>query len=86
LLKSLPSRAVRGQRLPSIPGSVPSVSNIPSGCPFHPRCPYAFAPCPAELPPLETLAGGHVDRCHLAPEIKRELGASNLAERLGAAR
>jgi oligopeptide/dipeptide ABC transporter ATP-binding protein len=39
LLKSLPSLAQMKDRLPSIDGSVPSLTAIPSGCPFHPRCP-----------------------------------------------
>jgi oligopeptide/dipeptide ABC transporter ATP-binding protein len=39
LLASLPSLAVKGQRLSSIEGSVPALSDIPPGCPFHPRCP-----------------------------------------------
>ena len=41
LLQSLPSLQHRGNRLPAIKGTVPSLSNIPPGCPFHPRCPYA---------------------------------------------
>jgi len=41
LLDSIPSRSVRGKPLPSITGNVPSLKEIPAGCPFHPRCPYA---------------------------------------------
>jgi len=41
LLKSLPSMSMDKARLPSIEGSVPSLTEIPPGCPFHPRCPYA---------------------------------------------
>ncbi len=41
LLNSLPSLTPVGQRLPSIRGSVPSLADIPPGCPFHPRCQYA---------------------------------------------
>jgi oligopeptide/dipeptide ABC transporter ATP-binding protein len=41
LLKSLPSLALKKDRLPSIEGSVPSLTDIPQGCPFHPRCQYA---------------------------------------------
>jgi peptide/nickel transport system ATP-binding protein len=41
LLASLPSRTPVGQRLPSIPGAVPALNDIPPGCPFHPRCAYA---------------------------------------------
>jgi peptide/nickel transport system ATP-binding protein len=86
LLRSMPTIDVRLRELVAIEGTPPSLVALPGGCPFHPRCPYAFAPCPTDLPALEALAGGHLDRCHLAPEIKRELGASNLAERLSAAR
>ena len=40
LLESLPRMDKRKGRLPAIKGSVPSLSQIPLGCPFHPRCPY----------------------------------------------
>lgn len=40
LLKSLPSLNMDQAKLPSIKGSVPSLTEIPDGCPFHPRCPY----------------------------------------------
>lgn len=40
LLQSLPSHAGGQERLPSIAGSVPALSQIPPGCPFHPRCPH----------------------------------------------
>jgi oligopeptide/dipeptide ABC transporter ATP-binding protein len=53
LLKSLPSLAMEKARLPSIDGSVPSLSEIPAGCPFHPRCPHAKdGLCDAGEPPL----------------------------------
>ncbi len=41
LLASLPSLSRKGKDLPSIAGSVPSLTRIPRGCPFHPRCPFA---------------------------------------------
>jgi peptide/nickel transport system ATP-binding protein len=41
LLASLPSLTPVGQRLPSIPGAVPALGDIPAGCPFHPRCAHA---------------------------------------------
>jgi oligopeptide/dipeptide ABC transporter ATP-binding protein len=41
LLASLPSLTPVGERLPSIRGSVPALSDVPPGCPFHPRCDYA---------------------------------------------
>jgi len=42
LLGSLPSLSRHRERLVSIPGSVPSLWEVPSGCPFHPRCSYAI--------------------------------------------
>ena len=42
LLASLPHRSKRGQRLYSIPGSVPNPAYKPKGCPFHPRCSHAI--------------------------------------------
>ncbi|RZU75929.1 peptide/nickel transport system ATP-binding protein [Micromonospora kangleipakensis] len=52
LLHSFP--ALRGPRreLTGIPGSPPDLRAMPTGCAFHPRCPRAFAPCDAEVPPL----------------------------------
>ena len=45
LLASMPSRAMRGQRLVSIGGSVPNPLRMPPGCPFQPRCPHAMPVC-----------------------------------------
>jgi peptide/nickel transport system ATP-binding protein len=86
LLRSMPTIELRLDELVAIEGAPPSLVALPSGCPFHPRCPYRFAPCVTDLPKLEPLSGGHLDRCHLSPGIKREAGAANLAERLGAVR
>ena len=51
-----------------LPGDVPSPEYPPPGCPFHPRCPEAFGPCPLDAPAF-TEAGrggeGHKVRCHL---------------------
>ncbi|MBL8861452.1 MAG: ABC transporter ATP-binding protein [Planctomycetes bacterium] len=52
LLRSLPARARRGQRLATIPGSPPSLAARPAGCPFHPRCGLARPLCTAAIPPL----------------------------------
>jgi peptide/nickel transport system ATP-binding protein len=50
-------------------GDVPSPSNPPSGCKFHPRCPYAEAICSEEVPPLKEVAPGHVSACHFSDRL-----------------
>ena len=71
LLASLPSLSGHHERLPSIEGSVPSLTEIPPGCPFHPRCPYAQAGrCDVGGPPaLREIAEGHTVACVRAEEI-----------------
>ncbi len=65
LLQSLPSLALAKERLPSIRGSVPSLTDIPPGCPFHPRCPYAQPGlCDVGGPPSpEQVGDGHHVAC-----------------------
>ena len=46
-------------------GSVPSALNPPSGCAFHPRCPYAMPRCSAERPELKTVRPDRRVACHL---------------------
>jgi len=68
LLHSLPRRAPRDrrQRLVAIPGMVPQLSHLPSGCTFHPRCAVAIARCAGEEPELKPLAPAHAARCWVA--------------------
>lgn len=65
LLKSLPSMAMNKDRLPSIKGSIPSLTELPAGCPFHPRCPFAQeGRCDqGDRPPLESLSDDHSAAC-----------------------
>ena len=63
LLRAFPSLRGPKEPLASIPGDPPDLSNPPSGCPFHPRCPEAFEACPQLLPPLEERAPAHRDAC-----------------------
>jgi len=71
LLQSLPSLQHRGDRLPAIKGSVPSLTNIPPGCPFHPRCPHAvLGRCDVgDRPALRTFTGGRQAACIRVEEI-----------------
>lgn len=55
-----------------IVGEVPSALGIPSGCSFHPRCPYAMDVCTRVTPSLAEIGGGRWASCHLYPDhIKR---------------
>jgi peptide/nickel transport system ATP-binding protein len=66
LLASLPSvEGDRRERLPAIPGNVPSIFNLPAGCKFETRCPYRFDKCILIEPQLIESAPGHWVRCHL---------------------
>jgi oligopeptide transport system ATP-binding protein len=49
-----------------LPGDVPSPIHPPAGCPFHPRCPIAEAPCKTEVPVLRDLEKNHFAACHFA--------------------
>jgi len=64
----------KADRLHSIEGAPPSLINLPQGCKFRPRCPHAFEKC-WEEPPLENRVEqpGHLDRCWLPVEVKRDL-------------
>ncbi|KKB12402.1 peptide ABC transporter ATP-binding protein [Devosia geojensis] len=50
-------------------GEVADPSNVPKGCAFHPRCPYAVDHCRQVEPKLETLGDGRQVRCHRAHEL-----------------
>lgn len=65
LMKSLPGMRDRQERLYNIRGMVPSLSNMPRGCRFSPRCDRACDRCRTEAPPLIDLGGGHKARCFL---------------------
>ena len=65
LLASIPGiHKDKSERLQSIPGSPPDMTNPPAGCPFAPRCPYARNVCAAQCPPY-VQAGGHRAMCWL---------------------
>ena len=52
-------------------GNIPSPTDIPAGCPFHPRCSRAICGlCDQKTPPLEEKAPGHLCACHLYPTCR----------------
>jgi oligopeptide/dipeptide ABC transporter ATP-binding protein len=64
LLRAIPTLATdRSLPLATIEGTVPSVAQLPAGCPFEPRCQYRIPACAAELPPLVEVSSGHWARC-----------------------
>ncbi|MHA6730835.1 ABC transporter ATP-binding protein [Devosia sp. A369] len=52
-----------GTPLPTIAGAVPSLANLPPGCSFAPRCPYAIDACAVAVPPLADTGNGQLSRC-----------------------
>ena len=62
LLDSLPSIAAPGEDLRQIPGSTPSLANLPEGCAFAPRCNFADAAC--NTAPATRRAASRAVRCH----------------------
>jgi peptide/nickel transport system ATP-binding protein len=71
LLQSVPVPG-RRERLTPITGQPPSLVNPPPGCPFNPRCPYAFDRCVEETPPLRSvfLSPTHVSACWLPTDVE----------------
>ncbi len=65
LLDSLPRHDVseKGDLCP-ITGQPPSLIDIPTGCAFHPRCPYAQDICRTDVPELREIGPGHSAACH----------------------
>lgn len=66
LLQAMPTMTTaKGQRLLEIKGQVPNLANLPSGCPFHPRCPSAVDECSTRVPPRIVADEGRCVQCLL---------------------
>ena len=63
LFNSIPSLDKDTERLQPIQGLMPDPANLPTGCHFHPRCPYAVDACAQEHPGMVEIAPGHLCRC-----------------------
>ena len=67
LLESIPTVSAQQKVLRMIPGSPPDLTQLPTGCPFHPRCPFAFQRCTTEEPMLRKTGDEALAACHLLP-------------------
>ena len=84
LLRSLPRLDRQAGRLAPIPGQPPSPDSIPSGCPFHPRCPIGVGRerCRSEEPALRAVEPASIAACHFTDEVETLLAES--VEEIGA--
>jgi oligopeptide/dipeptide ABC transporter ATP-binding protein len=72
LLACRPRISEYGQKVLPIPGNVPELTNLPSGCAFAPRCPHARPACEAgPIPLMQTEAGGF-NRCLIPVDYRRD--------------
>ncbi|OEV05551.1 ABC transporter ATP-binding protein [Streptomyces oceani] len=76
----------RTDRLNPVQGSPPSLINIPDGCAFHPRCPYADVPkgdvTRTERPELREVGSGHFSACHLPREDRERIWNEEIKPKL----
>jgi peptide/nickel transport system ATP-binding protein len=87
LLGSMP-RIDREQteRLTPVKGAPPSLINLPSGCAFNPRCPYADVPkdniTRTERPELREIGSGHYSACHMSADERERIWTEEIAPKL----
>jgi oligopeptide transport system ATP-binding protein len=68
LLRAIPRVDQLGEELATIPGAPPNMMRAPKGCPFAPRCDYAFDLCSQSLSPLTEFAPGRLRACNRTVE------------------
>jgi oligopeptide/dipeptide ABC transporter ATP-binding protein len=71
LLDSMPRVDSKGEELYAIKGLPPSLTDLPTGCSFSPRCPHAKDLCFQDIPLSEGIAPGHDAACHFWREVAR---------------
>ncbi len=74
LVASLPRIGDMRQR-PALEGRPPNLSDPPTGCRFHPRCPLAIEKCKSEVPPLVTIGEEHRSACWRTEDVRPVLDA-----------
>ncbi|TBR41759.1 ABC transporter ATP-binding protein [Marinomonas agarivorans] len=78
LLNALPQMTLAGHKLNQIPGSMPSLSDRPNGCAFHPRCQYAIEKCQIKQPNY-IYSGISTVACHVLEDMISETSSSDSA-------
>jgi peptide/nickel transport system ATP-binding protein len=76
LLRSTPSITGPRRKLSPLEGEPPDLFRPPTGCRFHPRCPFATEVCSTDEPPLADIGGGHKVACwhhDQVPELEEHL-------------
>ena len=74
LLRSIPRLDAEDKEpLHPIRGLPPSLINVPTGCAFHPRCPYVMDVCRSDVPALLPVDGHHASACHLSLADKQRI-------------
>lgn len=78
LIRAVPTVTGGFEELISIPGSPPDLINLPSGCPFHPRCSFASDKCQQADPPLEQVGPKQFAACWHWQDVEAELAQKPL--------
>lgn len=78
LIRAVPTVTGGFEELSSIPGSPPDLIKLPSGCKFHPRCPFATEQCKQQEPDLQVVGEQHAAACWHWQEVEQEIERSSL--------
>lgn len=78
LIRAVPTVTGGFEELSSIPGSPPDLIHLPSGCKFHPRCPFATDKCKQQEPELQSVGDQHEAACWHWQEVEKEIERSSL--------
>ena len=79
LFDSLPDINNRHEELKPIKGLIPDPTNLPCGCPFHPRCNYAKECCRKEPPGRKWVSDTHYICCHLYEDVYKRQDTASMA-------
>lgn len=73
LFDALPDIDSRRSELKPIKGLTPDPTNLPPGCPFHPRCDYAMDTCSETIPEIKWVSSTHCVQCHLYKDTNNSM-------------